>query len=331
MYPRKTIEDLPKDVLFMIMFMLPTFADNLTCRRVNKRWRVLAKELRLVRSYFQIGNPWKNNETRYFALTNSGNYASLQPNLRPAMRTILVNWMIEVHHEFRLAPKTLFLAIGYLDRLLIIRPAIPRSRFQLFGLTCLWIASKFEDIYTNSIQDLVWICDDAYSRQDFENAEGELLNLFDWNLSQITTVCFLNEQLQNATLDNVFSSAENVSNVYFLAHCLSEISLSEYPFLRTFKPSFIACASLIVSYFEITGLLLSIDWIMKSFEFDPIDDPRLCETSILNSCIRELHNLYRAAHQNVVSGLIGPVFEKYTHVDRGQASLRPPRDDYIVF
>jgi hypothetical protein len=90
MHPRKTIEDLPKDVLLMIMFMLPTFADNLSCRRVNKRWRVLAKDLRLVRSYFALGDPWKANEAQYFAAANAGNYAVLQPHLRPAMRTILV-------------------------------------------------------------------------------------------------------------------------------------------------------------------------------------------------------------------------------------------------
>jgi hypothetical protein len=129
----------------------------------------------------QLGDPWKDNEKFYHALARPVSehvgWLAVQPALRAEMRVILVAWLTEVHHEFHLNPKTLFLAISYLDRLLLARPAIPRSMFQLYGLTCLWIASKFEDVYTNSIQDLVWICDDAYTRIDFEMAEQEILRV----------------------------------------------------------------------------------------------------------------------------------------------------------
>ena len=130
---------------------------------------------------FQVGDPWKKNEKFYSELARPDNHhvgwLAIQPTLRAAMREILGGWLTEVHHEFHLSPKSLFLAVSYLDRLLLSRAAIPRSRFQLYGLTCLWIASKFEDVFTNSIQDLVWICDDAYSRFDFEAAEQEILKV----------------------------------------------------------------------------------------------------------------------------------------------------------
>jgi hypothetical protein len=134
-----------------------------------------------LRNAFQINDPWKDNEKVYEQLARPVNakvgWLAVQPSLRADMRSILVGWLTEVHHEFHLSAKTLFLSVSYLDRLLLARGAISRTRFQLYGLTCLWIASKFEDVYTNSIQDLVWICDDAYARADFEQTEQEILKV----------------------------------------------------------------------------------------------------------------------------------------------------------
>ncbi|CAI6921525.1 ANM_collapsed_G0058540.mRNA.1.CDS.1 [Saccharomyces cerevisiae] len=36
--------------------------------------------------------------------------------LRPSMRTILVDWLVEVHEKFQCYPKTLFLSINLMDR-----------------------------------------------------------------------------------------------------------------------------------------------------------------------------------------------------------------------
>ncbi len=190
---QKSIDDLPEEVLQHILARLPRYSDNLVARRVCRTWRAVAKDPAVVRSYFDIGDPQRANERYYSGLSQPADagrgWLALQPSLRFDMRAILVGWLTEVHHEFRLSPKTLFLAVGFLDRLLLVRPNIARSRFQLYGLTCLWVASKFEDVTSNSIQDLVWICDDAYSRQDFEAAEQELLLVrFDLLLSS-TFVC----------------------------------------------------------------------------------------------------------------------------------------------
>ncbi len=62
------------------------------------------------------------------------------------MRTMLVDWLGEVREEFRLQPETLFLAVAFLDRFLALRP-VPRKELQLVGLTVLWVAAKFEEVY----------------------------------------------------------------------------------------------------------------------------------------------------------------------------------------
>ena len=39
-------------------------------------------------------------------------------DLRPKMRTILVDWLIQVHHRFQLMQETLYLTIAVVDRFL---------------------------------------------------------------------------------------------------------------------------------------------------------------------------------------------------------------------
>lgn len=56
------------------------------------------------------------------------------------MRTILVEWLIEVAEEYYLTSQTLHLTVNYVDRFLA-RNKIPRASLQLLGVTCMLIAS----------------------------------------------------------------------------------------------------------------------------------------------------------------------------------------------
>jgi hypothetical protein len=59
------------------------------------------------------------------------------------MRNILIDWLIDVHSSFSLSQRTLHLAYKYLDSYLCLKEA-SRSDLQLIGITCLWMASKYE-------------------------------------------------------------------------------------------------------------------------------------------------------------------------------------------
>jgi cyclin A len=59
------------------------------------------------------------------------------------MRMILVDWMVEVAEEYKLASETLYLAVNYLDRYLSKR-LIQRGNLQLVGMVCMLIAGEFE-------------------------------------------------------------------------------------------------------------------------------------------------------------------------------------------
>ena len=43
---------------------------------------------------------------------------SKQEDINEKMRSILIDWLVEVHHKFKLVPETLFLTVNLIDRYL---------------------------------------------------------------------------------------------------------------------------------------------------------------------------------------------------------------------
>ena len=68
---------------------------------------------------------------------------SHQLDITAAMRTILVDWLIEVQENFELFHETLYLAVKLVD-LYLMRREVKREYLQLVGATCMLIAAKFE-------------------------------------------------------------------------------------------------------------------------------------------------------------------------------------------
>ena len=73
-------------------------------------------------------------------------YMSNQWDINSKMRAILFDWLLEVHGKFKLVPETLFMTFGLIDRYLE-KEKIMRSRLQLVGMTAMFIASKYEEIF----------------------------------------------------------------------------------------------------------------------------------------------------------------------------------------
>lgn len=125
------------------------------------------------------------------------------------MRSILVDWLVEVAEEYRLVPETLYLAVNYIDRFLAHVP-VNRSKLQLVGVTCMLIASKYEEIHppvrrvslalvdsvficlhlAQAVDEFVYISDNTYKREEILHMEGMILNRLKFDLSVATTrVC----------------------------------------------------------------------------------------------------------------------------------------------
>lgn len=66
-------------------------------------------------------------------------YFHSQPHVTVVMRSMLVDWLVEVHNHFNLQPDTLYLTVNYIDRFLATVP-VKRENFQLVALTALLVS-----------------------------------------------------------------------------------------------------------------------------------------------------------------------------------------------
>ena len=82
-------------------------------------------------------------------------YMGSQPDINAKMRSILVDWLIEVHRKFELMPETLYLTLNIVDRFLSVK-AVPRRELQLVGISSMLIASKYEEIWAPEVKFLLF-------------------------------------------------------------------------------------------------------------------------------------------------------------------------------
>ena len=83
---------------------------------------------------------------------------------------------MEVSTEYKLNPQTLYLAVNYIDRFLSCM-SVSRSKLQLVGTCCMYVASKFEEIFPPELSEFVYITDDTYSRKQVIRMEEVLLKV----------------------------------------------------------------------------------------------------------------------------------------------------------
>ena len=72
------------------------------------------------------------------------------------MRAVLIDWLVDVHLQFSMLQETLYLTVAILDRFLQ-RSAkdIQRKSLQLVGVSAMFIASKYEEMYAPEIGELL--------------------------------------------------------------------------------------------------------------------------------------------------------------------------------
>ncbi|XP_024930290.2 cyclin-A2-1 isoform X1 [Ziziphus jujuba] len=165
----------------------------------------------------------------------------LQQDITPSMRGILIDWLVEVSEEYKLVPDTLYLTVNLIDRFLS-HNYIEKQRLQLLGVTCMLIASKYEEICAPRVEEFCFITDNTYSREEVLKMESGVLNFLHFQLSVPTTKTFLRRFIQAA---QAFYKAPCVE-LEFLANYLAELTLVEYSFLR-FLPSLIAASAVFLA------------------------------------------------------------------------------------
>ena len=104
-----------------------------------------------------------------------------QPEIKRLMRAVLINWLLEVSSMFSLKARTIFLCGNLLDRYLLSQQ-VNRSELQLLGVTCLYIASKFEDVTALKAESLASLCDGIYTVGQIKQMESRVLAALNFEL-----------------------------------------------------------------------------------------------------------------------------------------------------
>lgn len=162
--------------------------------------------------------------------------------IRPTMRTILVDWLVDVHGRFKMLQETLYLSISVMDSFLQADNTINRRELQLVGLTAMLIAAKFEETWAPEINDFVYMSDKAYTAKDVLAMECRMLQKLDFRMGRPLPLHFLRRNTQAAS--------QILDQVDVLHHTLSkylmELTLPEYSFCH-YLPSELAAAALCLS------------------------------------------------------------------------------------
>ena len=164
-------------------------------------------------------------------------YLSWQPEVTNHMRSVLVDWLVSVHLQYKLQQETLYLAVNLIDRYLE-KATVARSKLQLVGATCMFIAAKYEEVYNcPRARDIYLICDRLYPKQEIIQMETVILSALGYKISAPTPLTFLVRYLKAGHSD---------SRIALLASYLLEGTLSHYPLLQ-YRPSQLAAASVLIA------------------------------------------------------------------------------------
>lgn len=70
-----------------------------------------------------------------------------------------------MHYKFELMDETLFLTANIIDRFLASQTVV-RKKLQLVGVTAMFLACKYEEVSVPMVEDLILICDRAYTKEE---------------------------------------------------------------------------------------------------------------------------------------------------------------------
>merc|ERR1711962_1931596 len=156
----------------------------------------------------------------------------------PKMRSVLVEWLVEVHQQFSLLQETLYLSVAILDRFMqVAAEKIPRKHLQLVGVSAMFIAAKYEEMYAPEIGDFVYITDKAYTQSQIQEMEIKIMGVLKFDLGRPLPLHFLRRFSKVAQVD---------TTIHNLAKYLMELAIVEYGFAHIL-PSEVAAAALAIS------------------------------------------------------------------------------------
>ncbi|SCZ98049.1 BZ3500_MvSof-1268-A1-R1_Chr3-3g06542 [Microbotryum saponariae] len=185
-------------------------------------------------------------------------YMDHQSEIEWPMRTTLIDWLLQVHMRYHMLPETLWIAINIIDRFLSNR-VVSLVKFQLVGVTAMFIAAKYEEILAPSVEEFVFMTESGYTRDEILKGERIILQSLEFNISPYCSPYSWVRRISKA--DDYDLQTRTLSKF------LMEVTLLDHRFLRA-KPSMIAAIGMYLARRMLGG-----DWLDELIPF-VLDGPQ---------------------------------------------------------
>lgn len=197
---------------------------------INDAWNPM-----LVSEYVNDIYNYLNRLEETFAIRE--NFLEGHKQINHKMRTILIDWINEVQYQYKLEIDTYHMTVSIIDRYLQLITDTPKKELQLVGVTAMFIASKYEELFPPDIDDFVYITDETYKKKQILEMEKRIVKVLDFHLGKPLPTHFLRR----------FSKAAKAADKnHQCAKYLIEMASIDYGTAH-YKPSEIAAAALYIS------------------------------------------------------------------------------------
>ncbi|KDE06326.1 hypothetical protein MVLG_03364 [Microbotryum lychnidis-dioicae p1A1 Lamole] len=187
-------------------------------------------------------------------------YMDHQSEIEWPMRTTLIDWLLQVHMRYHMLPETLWIAINIIDRFLSNR-VVSLVKFQLVGVTAMFIAAKYEEILAPSVEEFVFMTESGYTRDEILKGERIILQSLEFNISPYCSPYSWVRRISKA--DDYDLQTRTLSKF------LMEVTLLDHRFLRA-KPSMIAAIGMYLARRMLGG-----DWNESFIYYSSYTEPQL--------------------------------------------------------
>ncbi|CAM4703422.1 unnamed protein product [Leuciscus chuanchicus] len=175
-----------------------------------------------------------NKELKY---VHDKGFIQQHPALQPKMRSILLDWLIEVSEVYTLHRETFYLAQDIFDRFMLTQKGTGKDQLQLIGITSLFIASKIEEIYPPKLQEFAYVTDGACNEEEILSKELVMLKALNWYLCPETVISWLKLYSQVDSLKDdasflipQFSQETYIQIAQLLDLCILDINSLDYQY-----------------------------------------------------------------------------------------------------
>ena len=164
-----------------------------------------------------------------------------QKEITEQMRSILIDWIIDVHYKFGLTDETLYMTVLIIDRYLSYKP-IQKMKFQLLGITALLLSCKHEEIVLPKIDDFIFITDNAYKKNEVFDMENDILDVLNFSLLFPSPIKFY----EYLALKFDFDKKQFLTGKYLMESFMIDLNYVKY------RASIIAtaCVYIVMKYYK---------------------------------------------------------------------------------